>query len=611
MNIIKTLLLIIFFTLITQRTKADDNKALIAAVDSLNHLSFFYLNQDIMLSRTYANKAIKMAEAIDYAGGKSDGLVNMSIYQHYCGQQDSALYFLDLALESVGDDVYRKSKVILNKGNIYYKSGNFPESFSLYSEAYNLSTENAFADVEASALLNLGLIYEHQGRAEKAIEYLFNALKKHKELNSRQNIILTLVNIANIYNEQTKYDKALEYFLEASDLLQGGYNKRLHANIFMNIGNLYLQLKDFDKALDYYRNGMAIYEELSDKQGMSGCLNNMGTIYSYKGDYKKSLDLHTHALQIKELIGDKRGAIHCLANISESWFSLNDNIKGEKAALEALSRANAIDYKEMIASVSKILYETYHKQNDYKKSFKYLLEYSELKDTLYSEKKEIIAEEVRTRYEVEQHESKLLLQKQRIDLLEQKKMGNMILFLGLVLITISVFTVIILAYRNRVNKKLIHAHQREKELTDELNYHDKELGDFALRISQKNDFLEVLRAKIKEVFAKAVNPEAKKLVTELGNLVSINLNIEKDREDFLKHSAQLDNSFVRKLEGLYPDLTEDDKRLSVYLRLNLSSKEISTLFNISAKSVNMKRYRLRKKMNVQQEISLFEFLNNI
>ena len=72
-----------------------------------------------------------------------------------------------------------------------------------------------------------------------------------------------------------------------------------------------------------------------------------------------------------------------------------------------------------------------------------------------------------------------------------------------------------------------------------------------------------------------------------------------------------DKDFLKRMKLIHPLLTPNDLRLCAYLRLNLSSKEIAPLFNISVRSVEIKRYRLRKKMDLQHEIGLVEYILSV
>ena len=90
-----------------------------------------------------------------------------------------------------------------------------------------------------------------------------------------------------------------------------------------------------------------------------------------------------------------------------------------------------------------------------------------------------------------------------------------------------------------------------------------------------------------------------------------NLNTSDDWKLFEEAFKNTDKGFIKKLKSEHTNLTSNDLRLCTYLRLNLSSKEIAPLLNISIRSVEVKRYRLRKKMNLPHEASLSSYILEI
>ncbi len=150
-----------------------------------------------------------------------------------------------------------------------------------------------------------------------------------------------------------------------------------------------------------------------------------------------------------------------------------------------------------------------------------------------------------------------------------------------------------------------------QQMEDLLNYKNKELTTMALNLIEKNNFLELLKAKIEEIKLETNDLAIIKKLNNLYLLISQNQNLENDREAFQMHVDELNKDFFYKLNSLYPDLTKNEKRLCVYLRLNMSSKEIAALTNISPKSVEMNRYRLRKKMNLGPDEKLDKVLQNL
>ena len=87
--------------------------------------------------------------------------------------------------------------------------------------------------------------------------------------------------------------------------------------------------------------------------------------------------------------------------------------------------------------------------------------------------------------------------------------------------------------------------------------------------------------------------------------------LDADWEQFARHFDQVHSHFLKKVRQHYPQLTVKDHRLCAYLRMNLSSKEMASLMNISVRSVEVARYRLRKKLALESEVNLVEFMLQI
>ena len=90
--------------------------------------------------------------------------------------------------------------------------------------------------------------------------------------------------------------------------------------------------------------------------------------------------------------------------------------------------------------------------------------------------------------------------------------------------------------------------------------------------------------------------------------INTSLNSTSDWKLFEEAFNNVDKDFMKKIKSLHPEITPNDLRLCAYLRLNLSSKEIAPLLNISHKSVEVKRYRLRKKMGLGHNQSLSNYI---
>lgn len=147
-----------------------------------------------------------------------------------------------------------------------------------------------------------------------------------------------------------------------------------------------------------------------------------------------------------------------------------------------------------------------------------------------------------------------------------------------------------------------------EKLQSEISSKNIELAKNTMSMIQKNELLISIKEEIdlwkKELGYRLPN----KYYDSLIKLIGMGLNSENDWEMFEHLFDQAHQNFFKRLKLSYPDLTASDLRLCAYLRLNLSSKEIAPLLNISVRSVEEKRYRIRKRMGLSSEQGLTEFI---
>ena len=147
------------------------------------------------------------------------------------------------------------------------------------------------------------------------------------------------------------------------------------------------------------------------------------------------------------------------------------------------------------------------------------------------------------------------------------------------------------------NDRTVMKLQNDK-LQSEVESKNRELAVTTMNIVRKNELL----MSIKEALLNSGNSK------EVLHIVEDNINSEGDWEHFQEIFNQTYRDFLNRLKSLHPDLTPNDIKLCIYLRLNLSSKEIAPLLNISTQSIEIKRYRLRKKMRLARNQNLTDYI---
>lgn len=143
---------------------------------------------------------------------------------------------------------------------------------------------------------------------------------------------------------------------------------------------------------------------------------------------------------------------------------------------------------------------------------------------------------------------------------------------------------------------MLQKEQLEKDMTSK----NKELAVSTLSLIKKNEFLTNIKNQLKE----SESSQVKSVIKTINKDINEEYNWKLFKEAF----NNADKDFFKAVKSKHPDLTSNDLKLCAYLRLNLSSKEIAPLLNISVKSVEIKRYRLRKKMLLSREVNLAEYI---
>lgn len=145
---------------------------------------------------------------------------------------------------------------------------------------------------------------------------------------------------------------------------------------------------------------------------------------------------------------------------------------------------------------------------------------------------------------------------------------------------------------------------KNEQLKQDIKNKSNEAAASAISIVKKNELLMQIKDQLLEI-------GDKKTLAPVIKVINKNLSHDENWEMFKEAFDSADSEFFKKVKAIHPDLSPNELKLCAYLRLNLSSKEIAPLFNISPRSVEVKRYRLRQKMNLGSQDNLTNYILNI
>jgi len=524
----------------------------------------------------------------------------------------------------------------------------FPDRSLKYANRlldYSNKTENN--KYKILSLNIIGNIHNQQNEIEDALKYYQYALKISENIGDKELTMNSLINVANIYYFWNNHNKTIEYYKRALELSKELEDKEATALTLLNLGNEYGEIKDFAKALETYYKSLKISEELNDTLSIVYALNNIGFTFFEMGNYPRALDFYFKAQKANEEIGDEMGQSAALSNIGVVHLKSGNYIKALKYIIAGSKIAERNNFIEFMIEDYHDLSELYNKMGDHENAYKYHCKYSGLKDSIFTEKKHKQIAELQTLYETEKKEKEIEILKHSSHL--QKQLTYVILALtGLILIiVILIFNRFKLknrllkkekqqldleveksrleSERHEAEKQLKHMENlrlqeemkaqteintiKNEKLQSELDHKNREITSSTMHILQKNKILEDISGLIENINPDG-NKKTRQQLSEIKNIIRQNMNMDDEWEKFKLHFENVHPDFFRRLLDDYPALSQNELKHCAYMRINLSTKEIAKLLHIGARGVQTSRYRLKKKMQLDAETNLYDFLGS-
>ena len=455
----------------------------------------------------------------------------------------------------------------------------------------------------------LGVIYNSVGQPGKAIKVNKKASKFLKHMKRYAILGGTYSNISNRYYDLGLYKEALKYLIKADSICkQVECSNTYYAKNWINLGRVYKTLEMIDSS-DYY------YQKVQKDSAADNSI--LLTLYRNWSRDKLEIDpkLAIEYAQKYASINSHKGLNNSI-NLNLVLGRAYGNKRASEEAKQYLltARRDALEINDLayVVEIDKVLAKQYLLSNDPESAIKYLEE--SITNNLSLRQNGLAAiknlsDDVFKNY-------RLVIQKdQEIKLLKiknSKKFINLIIFSCLAFMAIILGIIYAKLKANQLEQKIITQNQnlnsikkeklkQEKEqILIDLSIKEKEIEDAKSQILEKNELIETLA---KGTLSSNVDPSPA-VLSSLSQEIETLKNTQSDWNEFSKRFDDLHDNFLNKLASLYPKLNDKEKRLCALLKMNLNSKEIASLLNINHGSVNTARYRLRKKLNIQDKTIL-------
>lgn len=495
---------------------------------------------------------------------------------------------------------------------------NTNESINQYNKALEIFNETNDYLNKIKISIELGVINHKQNKFDKALEFFFSAndilpLAKTQLSDDEYNLYhgIILLDISIIFGEVKYYETALQYAKEA-DGFMSNLDSTYIASSSSNLGTIYLGLHQLKDAQQYLNKAIGYFSTNDvDNYALAIIYKNLGSTYLEEKDYTQALLYFDKALEFHNqhpnlYMSERAGILAEIAIIHAENGEINEAQNNLELALTLSNNKKGNRYVE---DIYESLVELYTSMNNSEKALESLKELSTIRDSLYNHKVMENIINIQKKYDQkrikEANDSKIQILEQEKTIIQYKWYVLSGVLLILVLIMLLLF--IRLRYNNNLNKiELKNVKLKQDQLASKLHFKNQELTNFAMYIVKKNEILEKIRIQINQLSSKS-DPQ----INQLSTFINQHLDSFSDNKEFELRIENEYQDFYYKLGTLFPDLTEKDKKLCSLLLLDLSSKDIASLLNIESSSVDKSRYRLRKKMEIESDITFSSYLKNL
>ncbi|MFN0049944.1 MAG: tetratricopeptide repeat protein [Cytophagales bacterium] len=466
---------------------------------------------------------------------------------------------------------------------------------------------------------------------------------------NNQSVADTLISKADKYIATENYLEALDYYLKATSVLETRIHDSLSlAYSYKKIGLCYDYFDYVAYSKSYFNKALQIYASLGDKKGQAYCYAYLGDMLEDAAQNNEALETHKRALKLFLDLGDAAGEAmqyDNMASVYENYNKLDTSFMLLRKALVIYSRLQdsigicvslnnygdiyyklkkypiSLSYfKRSLAIAQKIgnkeeergnlrdISRVYEALGDYKNSYLYFAEYFSLHKKLKIEKKieEIAGIEARSIQEKKNLEIKSLEAEREIIRLQSTIIT--ICLISFFLILLSVYIAFLV--KSKKDKQLDKLQKANME--SELVMKREKLLDFARMLAERGVIIDDLKHKLEhdQGNSKDKNPDAIRY-RALEQLSNASILTDEDWKKFKKQFEAVHEGFFSKIKDKYPDFSTGDIRLAAILKLKLSQDEIAHMMGISPDSVKKAKSRLKKKISIDDDFKIKEWIDDL
>ncbi len=473
-------------------------------------------------------------------------------------------------------------------------------------------------------------ILDDIGAVDVAIQYMESVAQFQRENGEYTHQYFSYSDLAGLYLKVEDYPNAIKNYKYALETGKEAKDDKMEYSSYNNLGFTFYQQGELDSAHLYYHYGIEVLENKEKWNQNDSILygflrGNIATVHAKKGEWKLALPNMLVDYKLSYLLKQQHSQVHNGLELAKMYLSsgstfevglLIDSLEGK------LGNEFSLEQKAKLSRIKGTMYEL---EGESDKAIVYLKQFELFRDSIIEiqTSKDKLNTQLIGDFRLSHAESEIALEKSRVKNKEKEALAaeQETFQTRLILLFTVIIACLLIVVFWVVNKKRLDARKREvriKEmkrklaeneklrLSQELELKNKDLTSLAMDISRKKEYTEEILNKLSQI----KDPKDLNELREVIQYAKSQFVTDKNLATFQENLETINSAFFSRLETDFPNLTNYDKQLSGLIALGLTNKEIATLKNISPKGAKMARYRLRKKLNLSENVDVVGFLKN-
>lgn len=492
----------------------------------------------------------------------------------------------------------------------YLSAGNFSASLEYAQNALHLAEKLSVDTLLMRGNLQTGKICFYTGLLEKSVTYFHNCLTLADKTGNMKLLATGNFNLGGIYNQLGDLAKSREYTERAMEQMRQYHRKEGTAipdynwlTYHINIGLLDLKEKKYDSSAHHYRTALELADRLNAQLDKSRVLSGYADLLTVTGKLDSALIVLELQAANDRITGNFYGQNLNLLQSAEIYLK-----KDQLPTAVGLFHAAMVEAKPrndfyILERVCQGLAQIYRKTSKPDSALFYVDLESQYRTASQKEKGLQTAQ----RQELERQFNS------RENSFQKVMRSERILLLIAIILSLGAVAFLTLRFRNKSRLKELELSlqaEKLKLLNEQLNLKDKQLAAQVMYSLQRNELISDLVAKFQKLESESTDRRKEGIGKILKDLEQ---NGQSDPwQEFEQRFQEVHTGFYERLMEKFPDLTANERRLCAFLRLDMSTKEISNLTGQSIKAITQARFRLRSKLRIENpDTSLFEVLLQI